>query len=129
MANANEESLARTDATTQTQNNQRNQRIADYCTAALKNCCPLAANVGVANSDLMRIRRFVQESLDNSVAELRPSLSGLAHVTLGIDSLLKVDKQIERYTQLAIQLAQAERRAADLGRARPGSKDEIRNPE
>jgi hypothetical protein len=109
-----------TDATDNKQTDRRSQRIADYCAAALENPCPLAADVGVVNSDLMRVQCFVQEALNHAIAEIIPTLTGLASVTPGIDTLLKVNKQIDRYTQLEIQLAQADWRGTGLGDSQSG---------
>ena len=118
MTNLNEPSPPRADAVKEQHIERRNQRIEDYLRAALESPNPLAANLGAANSDLMAVQHALQQAIDTALSQTKPTLAELETLLPGIDYLLKIAKQIDRFSQLEIKLKPAEPDLASLAALR-----------
>ena len=124
MTSEKDEMRPGTNPTAEPSRDCRSQRIDDYCTAALQNGSPLLANVGCEQRSAAR-PGLCPDGPEPCHGGGWPSLAGLATVTPGIEMLLKVNKQIDRFAQLEIRLAKDDRQASGLGEAGPGKIDQI----
>lgn len=86
----------------------REQRINDYLNASLAKADAFEANVGVVNADLMRLARRLEQVLADVLDEPVETLGEIVEVMPGIDSYLRVTKQIDRFSQLSIKLKRSE---------------------
>jgi hypothetical protein len=84
----------------------RSRRIDDLLKEALAKKCPLEANLGVVNSDLMRLEYGLNQLIVKAMAQ-PAALEHMSHLMPALDSFLRVVKQIERYAQLDRRLVAA----------------------
>ena len=82
----------------------REQRIADYVAESLANDDPFEANLGVVNADLMLIAHRFRHVLEGALQESPETLAEMTEFMLGLDSYLRVVKQVDRFSQLAVKL-------------------------
>lgn len=85
----------------------REQRIADYLTQSLEVGDPFEANVGMVNADLMFLVHRYQQALGGALEEPPEDLAELAEITPSVDSYLRLVKQMDRISQLAMKLKAA----------------------
>lgn len=85
----------------------REQRIADYVTQSLEVSDPFEANVGVVNADLMMFANCYRQVLGEALKQPPEDLAGLAEITPSVDSYLRLVKQMDRVSQLAMKLKAA----------------------
>jgi hypothetical protein len=82
----------------------REQRIADYVAESLAKDDALEANLGILNADLMLIAHRFRHALDEALQQPPETLAEMAEFMPGIDGYLRVVKQIDRFSQLALKL-------------------------
>ena len=82
----------------------REQRIADYVAESLANDDPFEANLGVVNADLMLLAHRFRHVLEGAMQQSPETLADMAECMPGVDSYLKVVKQIDRLSQLKVKL-------------------------
>lgn len=82
----------------------RVQRIADYAADSLAKDNALEANLGVVNADLMLIAFRFRDVLEDVLQQPTETLAQMAEFMPGVDGYLKVVKQVDRFSQLAIKL-------------------------
>lgn len=95
------------DASETTEVVTREQRIADYVTQSLEISDPFQANVGVVNADLMMFANCYRQVLGEALKEPPDDLAELAEITPSVDSYLRLVKQMDRVSQLAMKLKAA----------------------
>lgn len=88
---------------------RRFKRLADYQQKAIKTADPLVATLAVINSDLMGMAFRLSKAIDGAVGEGAAGLQELRQVDPALNSYLRVAKQIDRFTQLAIHLGKSDR--------------------
>lgn len=92
----------------------RVQRIMDYLESSLRKRDALQATIGAVNSDLMligyRLKQVVQTAMDTTPA----ALDEYGKLMPAVESLLKVFKQIDRFTQLEVRLTKAEQAPVNI---------------
>jgi hypothetical protein len=98
--------LARTGtgATNDEQSEVRRQKITDYVGESLKKSDLLEANLGAVNGDLMSLASRFRGALEEVLERSPESLAEMAEFMPTIDVYLRVTKQVERYSQLALKL-------------------------
>lgn len=82
----------------------REQRIADYVTESLAKDDPFEANLGVVNADLMLIAHRFRHVLEEVMQQPPETLAEMSEFMPGVDNYLKVVKQVDRFSQLAVKL-------------------------
>lgn len=82
----------------------RERRIADYMKDSLTKSDPFEANLGVVNADLMKIAHRFQRVLDGAMQQPPETLAEMTEFVPGLDSYLRVVKQVDRFSQLALKL-------------------------
>jgi hypothetical protein len=97
-----ENSPESTDATA-----EREQRIADYVTQSLEVGDPFEANVGVVNADLMLLALRYRQVLGEALEQPPENLAELAEIMPSVDSYVRLVKQVDRISQLAMKLKAA----------------------
>lgn len=90
--------------------NIRQQRIVDYVTESLAKNDLLEANLGAVNGDLMLIAYRLQAVLGDVLQRPPESLVELSELMPAIDGYLRVTKQVERYSQLALKMKRGDGR-------------------
>lgn len=90
---------------------RRSARIADYLAQALAEDNPLLANLGTVNCDLLQVQNFLRQAVEDAFAKVPRDLSEWEHLTPAIDQLVKIVKQIDRFTQLDIRIRSEEQSA------------------
>lgn len=85
----------------------REQRIADYVTQSLEVGDPFEANVGVVNADLMLFALRYRQVLGEALEQPPENLAELAEVMPSVDSYVRLVKQVDRISQLAMKLKAA----------------------
>ena len=85
----------------------REQRIADYVTQSLGVSDPFEANVGVVNADLMMFALRYRQVLSEALEQPPESLAELAEIMPSVDSYVRLVKQMDRVSQLAMKLKAA----------------------
>jgi hypothetical protein len=90
--------------TKSTTGNLRDQRIADYLNDALSKPDPFEANLGIVNADLMQIAHRLQQVLNEAMQQPPETLAEMAEFMPGLDGYLRVVKQVDRFSQLALKL-------------------------
>lgn len=85
----------------------RTRRLAEYMASSLTEDDPLAANLGAVNGDLMLLAYRMRQALDGLFDEPPESVQELQAAMPGLEGYLKVTKQIDRFSQLAVKLAAA----------------------
>lgn len=88
---------------------RRYGRLAEYQEKAVKNADPLLATLAVVNSDLMTFAFRLSQAIDGAVGEGAASLQELQRVAPDLNAYLRIAKQIDRFTQLGINLGKSER--------------------
>jgi hypothetical protein len=83
----------------------RLQRLVDYMADALTKRNPLEANLGAVNGDLLLLEYRFRQGLDDLLNEAPNSLEELQAAMPGVEGLLRIVKQIDRFSQLASKLA------------------------
>jgi hypothetical protein len=94
---------------------RRSERIAEYMCQEMESVDPLIANVGAINGDLMHIAHGLKRALDQSLGELAHRPEALGDMLLPLNLYLRVSKQVDRMTQLAIKLKIMNQSTADIG--------------
>lgn len=84
---------------------RRLQRIRDYLDEALAKDNALAANLGAAASDLMLLGYQLKQAIDAALAEAPVALDRFEQLLPAIDYYLRINKQVDRMTQLDLRLA------------------------
>ena len=97
---------------------RRYGRLVEYQERAVKDSNPLAATLAVVNSDLMAFAFRLSQAIDDAVGEGALSLQELHRVAPDLNAYLRIAKQIDRFTQLGINLGKTERPVP----AKPSSK-------
>ena len=82
----------------------RLERILDYVNQSLAKLNPLEASLGALNADLMLMAYRLRQVLDDALQEGAAAFEELEELAPTIDQLLRILKQIERFSQLAIKL-------------------------
>lgn len=95
----------------------RAERILDYLQSALTQHDPLLANLGAVHSDLLQIERKLKQALDRALSDATRDVLDFEVLLPGLDHLLRLAKQIDRFTQLEIQLKGAARKSTVPQRA------------
>lgn len=90
---------------------RRYRRLADYQQKAVKNADPLVATLAVINSDLMGFAFRLSQAIEGAVGADAVSLQEVHQIDPALNSYLRVAKQIDRFTQLAIHLGKSEKPA------------------
>jgi hypothetical protein len=85
----------------------RMQRLTDHMADSLAKDDPFAANLGAVNGDLMLIEYRMRQSLDVLLKEAPRSPEEFQAAMPGVDAYLRVVKQIDRFSQLALKLDSA----------------------
>lgn len=85
----------------------REQRLADYVTQSLEVVDPFEANVGVVNADLMLIANRFRQALGDALDKPPENLEELAEFMPSVDGYLRIVKQVDRMSQLALKLKTA----------------------
>lgn len=80
------------------------RRIDDYLEASLKKGDAFEANLGAINAGLMRIAHRFQYVLDDVLRQPPQTLAGMSEFMPGVDGYLRVVKQVDRMSQLALKL-------------------------
>lgn len=86
------------------QSEERTQRLEDFRKESLSSPNPLAASLGMLNADLMALARQFHVAIDEATRETPTTLEELSMVMPFFDPLLRIVKQIDRLTQLGIKL-------------------------
>ena len=81
---------------------RRLDRVAAYATASLAKRNSLLAALGSANSGLMTLNLYLEESLVQALATGPTSVEQLEKLQPSIDMYLRVTRQIDRFAQLEI---------------------------
>lgn len=82
----------------------RMERIAAYINESIRRSDGLEANLGVANGELMQLASRVTESLQQILARDRNESVTSDRCYPALDVLLRVHRQIDRYSQLEVKL-------------------------
>lgn len=96
----------------------RLQRIAEQLAEALRSPDLLRGITMASSCDIMELSWQLKKAIDAELADGPGSLDHFAELSPALDTLLRMTKQIERFTQLDMRLAAAHR-AADPVRANP----------
>lgn len=80
------------------------RRIDDYLAASLQKGDAFAANLGAINAGLMRIAHRFQTVLGEVMRQPPETLAEMSEFMPGIDGYLRVVKQVDRMSQLAMKL-------------------------
>lgn len=83
----------------------RVRRIQEYLKHALGHTDALEANVGAVNADLMRISHRLAQAIHEAIDAGPSSLEDFEGIIPAVDNLLRLDKQIDRFTALEQRLA------------------------
>lgn len=94
---------------TETEKDERQQRIEDYLRTALAMEDPLAANVGAVNSDLMLFGYSLQRAITKALETAPAALDEFGKLMPAIDSYMRISRQVERFAKLNQQLGAAEK--------------------
>jgi len=92
----------------------RVQRIADYLESSLGKPDALQATIGAANSDLMLVGFRLNEAVQAALNSTPAALSEFGKLMPAVESLLKVYKQVDRFTQLEVRFSKAEKVKASV---------------
>jgi len=92
----------------------RLQRITDYLESSLGKPDALQATIGAANSDLMLVGFRLNEAVQAALNSRPAALSEFGKLMPAVESLLKVYKQVERFTQLEVRFGKAEKAKASV---------------
>lgn len=84
---------------------RREQRIADYLDAALRDPLPEVAVLGGVTADLAKLALRLSQSIDEVLAGCASPREYLDTVPQGVEVMLKVSRQIERCSRLAHELS------------------------
>lgn len=95
------------DGTGLTAGSARERRLEDYVTQSLEMIDPFEANVGVVNAGLMSIADRFRQVLGSALENPPESLDELADFMPSVDGYLRVVKQVDRMSQLALKLKAA----------------------
>jgi hypothetical protein len=87
----------------------RLSRLLDYQARSLSKPDPLEANLGSINSGLMRMAVWLDEAVAQALASGPPHVERLAHVSQAIETLLRVTRQVDRFTQIELRALEARR--------------------
>ena len=85
----------------------REQRIADYVAESLAQEDAMEANLGVVNADLMLLAHRFRHVLEEAMQQPPETLAEMAELMPGVDSYLRVVKQVDRLSQLAVKLRES----------------------
>ena len=97
----------------QTKDN-RVKRIADYLESSLRKPDALQATIGAVNSDLMLIGHRLNQAVQHAMDTSPTALNEFGKLMPAVESLLKVYKQVDRFTQLEVRMTKADRTLANL---------------
>ena len=64
----------------------------------------MEANLGVVNADLMLLAGRFRHVLEEAMQQSPETLAEMAELMPGVDSYLRVVKQVDRFSQLAVKL-------------------------
>jgi hypothetical protein len=95
----------------------RVQRLTDYRRDSLAIASSLEASLGAVNADLLELAYLMKPVLAKALAS-EPTLAKLEELAPIFDPYLKVTRQAERFTQLAIRLRESRPGASQSHRAR-----------
>jgi len=85
----------------------REKRLADYVTQSLEVADPFEASVGAVNADLMLIAHRFRQALGEALEKPPENLEELAEFMPSVDGYLRIVKQVDRMSQLALKLKTA----------------------
>ena len=84
---------------------QRASRLNEYESQVLRSNKPLAAVLGAANCDLLRLHQQQGDAISIALGKGKtPTLDSMKSVLPAFDTHLKYARQIDRMTQIAIRL-------------------------
>jgi hypothetical protein len=92
----------------------RVRRIMDYLQSALDKQDALQANLSAANADLMMIGYKLATAIKAAMATAPASLEAYEELVPAIGNLLRIHKQVDRFSALDSRLASANASAASL---------------
>jgi hypothetical protein len=92
----------------------RMRRIMEYLQASLDRQDALQANLSAANADLMVIGYKLAAAIKAAMVAAPPSLEAYEELVPAIGNLLRIDKQIDRFSALDGRLASAKARTSNV---------------
>ena len=93
----------------------RLSRALDYQLGALGKEDPLAANLGSMNGGLMRMAVWLDETLLQSMESGPPNLERAQRLLPAIETLLRLMRQVDRFSQLELRTAESRQPKAPNG--------------
>ena len=97
------------------------ERIADYLECSLRKPDAIRATIGAINSDLMLIGYRLNRAVHTAMETTPEALNEYGKLMPAVESLLKVYKQIDRFTQLEVRLTKAEQAPANIPQPEPAT--------
>jgi hypothetical protein len=107
----------------------RTRRIMEYLRASLDQQDALRANLCAANADLMMIAYKLAAAIKSAMAGASPSLEAYEDLVPAIGNLLRIHKQVDRFSALETRLTSAKAAVASLkgrGSAAIGQSEELK---
>ncbi len=92
----------------------REQRILDCLECSLRQPGALQATIGAVNSDLMLIGYRLNQAVQTAMNTTPAALNEYSKLMPAVESLLKVYRQVDRFSQLEVRLTKAAQTPANI---------------
>ena len=88
-------------------------RVRDFQASSLAKDDPLEANLGSINSGLMRVALLMDEAIEEAIPCGPRMIESVKRMLPEIESYLKITRQVDRFAQLEVRIAEARKPKVD----------------